>query len=131
MLSISCGLINNTHDPYYFLKKHSMINFKRDQFEVISFNVQTSGIKDEGLVEALYKIYLDNSDSLNQQLVSADYNAFPLAENINLDINLSKYYKMQDKGYYKVEYSDIGLPKGLVLVNLSQKIIFISKAINE
>lgn len=126
MLGVSCNLFSSRNKPHTVLLEYSLIDFPKQEIDVIKFEEKRAGIAEEVSLLAIYKINDKfNIDSLKKNNLLLNYLELPVPH-MDMGNGFDGNLKQGDKGYYKYKCYDSPFKDDLVIINFTQKKIIIS-----
>ncbi|HEX9503001.1 MAG TPA: hypothetical protein VF974_01600 [Patescibacteria group bacterium] len=105
-----------------------MLNFNESNASLVEYNENKSGIKEEGIIQAVFKMQNLNIDSLEKQLLNLGYKKLPISE-LEMGNGFNGNVQKSDTGYYKLALFRTSIIDQLIIVNFTQKKIILYKLI--
>jgi hypothetical protein len=112
--------------PYEIVNKYSKLNFNAGNIISIKIDDNTSGIKDEGVLQGIFKMVNVNLDSLQRQLINMGYKKLPINE-LQMGDGFNGNVKYSDLGYYSLTLLNKSIIDELIIFNFTQNRVIIYK----
>src|SRR5258708_37209739 len=97
-----------------------MLNFKEFNGSLVEYNENKSGIKEEAIIQAVFKMQNLNIYSLEKQLLNLGYKKLPISE-LEMGNGFNGSVENSDTGYYELGLFETSTIDQLIMNKLTRK----------
>jgi hypothetical protein len=128
LFAISCNM-SSRQRPFNLLTKYSDLHFNQTNVDLVTYKEEMAGMmKNQGIIEGVFKIHNLNIDSLKRETSELSYKKFPIDE-LDMGDGFNGNVLQSDSGCYRLSLQRRGIIDLLVIVNFTQKKVLFYKLI--